>query len=132
MKDSHSSDKIIFSQTDPLGNEIILKSSTLDFHIAGTEGDHPERSWLYIPYNLAVIKNIIASPTFVFADKIHDNRLNYFDLVTFEGHTSLKTVKIVTESTATKLSEVVTIIPLGATKSEKFDGRKIYDRHGPY
>lgn len=121
--------KIMFTTTDPLGNNVTLWTNTWNFHIAGENGHHPDRAFLNTESNIDKIKKIICSPTLITTDSTHDHKNNYFDVVAFEGARNLKNVKIVTEQVGIQTYSIATVIPLGQIKSEAFEGRVIYDRH---
>jgi len=117
-----------FKTDDIIGNTVYLKEDTLNFHIAGELGDHPERHFLYFGNNLKIVQRIIGDPGQIFIDKTDENRMNYFSTVAFESHTSLKNVKIVTEAIGLKQQDIVSIFPMKKIK-EKIEGRIIYDRY---
>jgi hypothetical protein len=130
MQNQSTNNYYVFSEKDPLGNTVSLKKSTLESHVGGLDSHHPERSEFLIPRNQKIIQSVVANPSFILKDKIHENRMNYFDVVALETHSSIKYVKVVTETVGENISEVVTIFPSYSTKNEYFEGRILYDRHG--
>ena len=125
---STTNKQIIFATTNPVGIQVYLDDDTLQEHIAGTDGHHPERGYLLNPKNLEIIRNVVSNPTYIMNDKMYDNRYNYVDIAALDGHTTLKNIKVVTEKNSDETEKIVTIFP---TKSlnEKLEGRIIYDRH---
>lgn len=128
MTINNSSPSIIFSTTNPLGHLVYLTENTLQEHIAGENGHHPERSQLLDTENLDRIKRVVNNPGYIFQDSTYENRFNYIDVIHLNGYDKLKNIKIVTETTADNSQQVVTIIPLGKV-NEKVDGRIVYGRH---
>jgi len=118
----------IFTTTNPQGNMVYLDQDTLNEHIAGEDGHHPERSYLLNPANLDVIKNVVSNPTYIMSDNRYNNRYNYIDLAALEGHNTLKNIKVVTEKTDDNSEKIITIFPTKRV-SENCEGRIIYDRH---
>lgn len=116
----------VFEINDPIGNTVKLSSNTLNFHIAGESGDHPDRNFLVQGNNLNKISSIIENPTIILKDRDFDNRINHFGTTLFESQNTIKNVKIVSELDENGEYQVATIIP---TKSlnEKFEGRLLYD-----
>jgi len=116
----------IFEINDPIGNTVKLSNDTLQFHIAGESGDHPDRNFLVQGNNLNKISSIIQNPTMILKDKNFDNKINHFGTTMFESQNTIKNVKIVSELGEDGEYQIATIIP---TKSlnEKFEGRILYD-----
>lgn len=118
----------IFQTTDVIGNTIFLTSNTLNEHIAGESGDHPERHYLLLKSNLKKIQKIVEQPIQIYKDKgQHENpRLNFFGLTTFESQNRLKNVKIVCEEVKVGELKIITIFPT-RNINEISEGRAIYD-----
>lgn len=119
---------LVFKTKDVLGNTIVLKNTTLQNHIAGESGDHPERHYLNFDSNISRVKKIIEDPTQILSDKSMKNRYNYIATTSFESQTSVKGVKIVTEEIGTNHHEVVTIYSTKQIR-ESTEGRVLYDRY---
>lgn len=118
--------KFIFETIDPIDNNVKLSSNTFDFHIAGENGDHPDRHFLTQGNNIGKVESIIQNPTMILKDRIHDNRINHFGTTYFDSQNTIKNVKIVSEVDENGDYEVVTVIPSKGI-NEKFEGRILYD-----
>ena len=70
------SDKIIWTVTDPQDRKVVLKKSTFDFHIAGTDHDKKDRDFRKKIATQA--KKTIAKPEFIIKE---EQRNIYFSLV---------------------------------------------------
>ncbi len=123
-----SNTDLIFKTTDVLGNTVVLKRNTLENHIAGENGDHPERHYLNVQSNLLKVQRIIEGPNQILKDQKNDNRYNYLATIAFDSHTSVKGVKITTEEVAPNYHEVVTFYS-NKNMREKIEGRVVYDRY---
>ena len=118
--------EVVFHTEDINGTTIVLKKSTLETHIAGESGDHPERHFLNLESNLLKVKRILEHPNQILRDKSNENRNNYIATVAFETQNNVKGVKIVTEEKGTNFHEVVTLYS-NKTLNESVEGRVIYD-----
>lgn len=125
-KTSVTTTDFVFKTTDILGNTVVLKQNTLNNHIAGEGGDHPERHYLNYQSNITKVQKIIERPNQILKDKSFDNRYNYMATIAFDSQTSVKGVKIVTEEISPNYHEVVTFYS-NKTLREKVEGRVLYD-----
>lgn len=94
------SDDIRWSITDPLGNKIVLKTSTFDEHIIG---DHGDKDGEYRKMLEPSAQLVLASPSAIIND---GSRKIYYDLIALEQSPELKIrmMKVVVEDNG----EVVT------------------------
>lgn len=102
-------DKIRWSVTDPLGNEVILKESTFQEHI---RKDHKFSDSEYRQKAELKASETIKNPQMIIVNKEKSNRHVYYKIVTMpcdEDRESLKIMKIVVD-TDRKPNQIVTWI----------------------
>ena len=99
------SNNIIWTVTDPQDRKVVLKNSTFDFHIAGT--DHDENDSNFRKKIAAQAKQTIVEPEFIVNE---EQRNIYFSLVKVPYENNLlkiKPMKVVVDADRTP-NEVVT------------------------
>lgn len=123
MKKTSTGEK--FRVTDPIGNEVVLKTSTFDDHIIGShssgDSDIREKVLYFVP-------DVIENPDYIYTNEESSGRNRYISLVSAEFMTHISALVVITDTDRTP-HEVVTYNIKRKLNQEKIGkGRLIYDR----
>ena len=115
--------------TDPLGNVVVLKSTTYYQHIMD-DNDKSETEIENLTYVEEYVKNIIQNPRYIYKDVDYENnqRHRYIDLVGIPDFNHLQALVVVVDTDRTP-HEVVTWTIKRNLKQERIleEGGIIYD-----
>lgn len=105
----------IFSTTDPLGRQVVLKSSTWNMHIIDGDNLRPE-----LEGQEENIKTVIEDPKFIIPDPI-ENRERYIDIIHFTSTDKIKPVMIVVDHSS-NTGDVCTVFPQSRMRDTAKEG----------
>ena len=120
--------EIIWSALDPLGNEVILKKDTYDYHICG----EPKRSEEEVSNLRAVLgdtKKLIEKPRFIYKDinHIQNRRVRYLDTIYLEDLGAIRALVAVVDTDRTPYEVVTYMIKRDLKQENPTKDMIIYD-----